>query len=166
MSLSLSFHRLANCSLTVYNAYTDATTRSTVYQRTQIKNAQSTNCANWNDTKGANVSKIGLQDADQALITLPMEVDTNYLTPHAWQALVSKTGKWTLQVGDYIVKGLISDEIHDLIPAVTGPPAVSAVPAFTVTMLKAKYDNALRITSVDTLDRGRPAVRHWKVGGQ
>lgn len=164
MSLSLSFRRLANCSLTVYNAYTDAATRSTVYRRTQIKNAQSTNCANWNDTKGANASRIGLQAADQTLITLPMEVGTNYLTPRAWQALVSKTGKWTLQVGDYIVKGLISDEIHDLIPAVTGPPPVPAVPAFTVTMLKAKYDNVLQITSVDTLDRGRPAVRHWKVG--
>lgn len=151
--------------MTIYNAYTGAN-RLTVYQRTQIKNAQSTNCANWNDTKGANVSKIGLTAADQALITLPMEVGANFLDPRAWQALVSKTGKWTLQVGDIIVKGLITDEIHELIAALPGPPVVPAVPAFTVSDLKAKYDNVLLITSVDTLDRGRVALRHWKIGAK
>ncbi len=159
MALSLSFRRLANCSLTVYNAYTDATTRSTVYQRTQIKNAQNTNCANWNDTKGANVSKIGTLAADQALITLPVEVGANYLTPRAWHALVSKTGKWTLQVGDVIVGSLVTDEIHD---AIVGPPAV---PAFSLTNLKALHDDVITIKSVDALDRGRPSLRHWRISG-
>lgn len=60
-------------------------------------------------------------------------------------------GKFTLQVGDYIVKELITDEIG------TG---------FTITNLKAAHDDVVRISSVDTFDMGSASMRHWKVSGQ
>ena len=83
----------------------------------------------------------------------------NYVKPKAWLALVSKTGKWTLAEGDMIVKGTVTDEIH---PAVVSPPSA----AFTVSNLKAKYDDVLAITSVDTFDMGSMALRHWEVGAK
>lgn len=60
-------------------------------------------------------------------------------------------GKWTLAVGDYLVKGLVADEIT------TG---------FSVTNLKAKYDDVVQAKSVDTFDMGSASLRHWKVSAQ
>ena len=133
-----------NANLTVYNKYIDPTTRSEKYQRVGIVGVA------WENRKAANVrSTGGLAAADQARVFIPLARGTNFLKPKAWQALTTKTGKWTLQVGDLIVKGLVSDEIQ------TG---------FTVTQLKAKYDDVLVITSVDTMDAGSPGMQHWNLG--
>ena len=67
----------------------------------------------------------------------------------AWQALTTKTGKWTLQDGDFMVKGLVTDEIGA---------------GFTMTALKAKYDDVVMIKSVDTMDAGSSYMQHWQIG--
>jgi hypothetical protein len=132
----------ANC--TVYNKYVDTATKSEKYQRVGII------AVAWENRKAANVrSTGGLAGADQARVFIPFARGVNFLKPKAWQALTTKTGKWTLQVGDLIVKGLVSDEIQ------TG---------FTVTALKAKYDDVLVITSVDTMDAGSLSMQHWNLG--
>ncbi len=143
-----------NADVTIYNQYIDATTRSPKFQRTQIKEVA------WENRKAANILRSGMISADQATIFIPYARRLNYLGPKAWQALTTKTGKWTIQEGDIIVKGLVSDEIHE---AVVGPPAVAA---FTVTMLKAKYDDVLVVTSVDPMLSGSLSMQHWKVGAK
>jgi hypothetical protein len=139
-----------NADITVYNKYIDPTTRTPMYQRTQLTKVA------WEDRKGANVIRSGLLQADQATIFIPYLAHcTTHLDPKAW--LAAKSGKWTLQSGDIVVKGLVSDEIH---AAVVSPPSA----AFTVSDLEAKYDNVLLITSVDPMLSGSQSMWHWKVG--
>jgi hypothetical protein len=134
-----------NTSLTIYNAYTDATTRALKYQRSVIS------ACLWENRKAANRAASGDIANDQAAIYIPFSVGANHLAPIAW--LAAKTGKWTLAVGDYVVKGAVTDEI-------------TTSPSFTISNLKAKYDNVLSITSVDEMDMGRPNLRHWEVGAK
>jgi hypothetical protein len=128
--------------MTVYNAYVVA--GSTVYQRTQVQGVK------WENRKASNVIRSGLLAADSVVVYVPFERGANYLKPKAWQALTTKTGKWTLKEGDYIVKGLVTDEISG---------------GFTITALKAKYDDVVSIKSVDTMDAGSTVMHHWQVGG-
>jgi hypothetical protein len=141
-----------NSNLTIYNRYIDATTRSEKYQRVQIIAVM------WENRKASNVLATGgNMAADSVSVYIPRQRGANYLAPKAWQALTSKTGKWTLQIGDVIVRGLVSDEIHD---AVVSPPSA----AFTLTDLKAKYDDVLTIRSVDLMDAGSYSLQHWQLG--
>lgn len=138
------------CNCTIYNKHIVAGKEK--YQRTQIISAVGYS-THWENRKAANtLASGGNIAADQAYLYIPFIVVTNYLAPKAWQALLDKTVKWTLQIGDYIVKGLVSDEITD------------TSPVFTITMLKAKYDNVLQIKSVDSMDYGSPYMQHWKIG--
>lgn len=135
-----------NADLTIYNKYVDSVTRTEKYQRTQVK------AVAWENRKASNtIATGGNISADQARVFIPFQRGANYAKAKAWQALSTKTSRWTLQEGDVIVKGLVSDEIG------TG---------FTVTALKAKYDDVLMISSVDTMDSGSASMRHWQVGAK
>jgi hypothetical protein len=135
---------MTNADLTIYNRYTNA--GSEVYQRTQIQGVA------WENRKASNTLAAGGSiAADQAVVFIPLARGAAYKKSKAWLALVSKTGYWTLQPGDYIVKGLVSDEISG---------------GFTMTSLKAKYDDVLQITSVDTMDAGSANMQHWKVSAK
>jgi hypothetical protein len=138
-----------NTGCTVYNRY--IVSGSEHYQRTELA------AVAWQNRKAANVIASGLLAADSATIYIPFALGTNYVKPIAWQALSVKTGYWTLAIGDVIVKGLVTDEIHD---AVVSPPSA----AFTMTNLKAKYDDVVTIKSVDTMDAGSDSMRHWQIG--
>jgi hypothetical protein len=144
-----------NCDITIYNKYTDPSTRADLFQRTVILKVA------WENRKGRNVIASGGNIAvDQARIFIPLSRGgTNYIDPAGWQALATKTNRWTLQNGDIIVKGNVADTIH---PAVASPP----VTAFTVSDLKAKYSDVLVISSVDTMDYGSLNMQHWQVGAQ
>lgn len=132
-----------NADLTIYNKY--IVSGAEKWQRTLIVGVT------WENRKAANTMRVGLIEADQATVYIPLARGINYLTPKAWQALTVKTNKWTIQVGDYIVKELVSDEISVV---------------FTMTMLKAKYDDVLQIKTVDTMDIGSISMRHWQIGAQ
>lgn len=134
-----------NADLTLYNKYVDSATRMEKWQRTQIPDVF------WENRKAANVIKSGMLEADQASIYILFQRGANYLSPTEWQTLVTKTGKWTLQIGDVVVKGLITDEITTI---------------FTMTDLKAKHNDVLSITSIDFMDSGSPAMQHWQVGAK
>ncbi len=62
-------------------------------------------------------------------------------------------------MGDVAVKGIVADEIH---AAVVDPPAA----AFSLSDLKAKYDDVLVLSSVDTMDEGSANMQHWKLSGK
>lgn len=140
-----------NSDLTLFNRY--LSTGVEMYQRTVIAAVM------WENRKAANVLASGGNiAADQATVYIPLARGAAYVAPTAWLAKSSKTGFWTLKPGDVIVRGAVTDEIHE---AVVGPPAVAA---FRMSDLKAKYDNVLVITSVDTMDGGSPAMQHWQIG--
>jgi hypothetical protein len=142
-----------NADLTIYNKHVAGGVEA--WQRAQIQ------AVAWENRKGANVLRAGGNiAADQAAVYIPFARGDNYLAPRAWQALADKTGKWTLQVGDFIVKGLVEDDVHGEIE--DSPP----VPAFTISDLKAKYDDVLQVTSVDTMDSGSLSIRHWQLGAK
>jgi hypothetical protein len=54
-----------------------------------------------------------------------------------------------LKAGDVLVRGLASDEISA---------------GFTVTALLKKYPDHATVRSVDKMDRGSLALRHWEIG--
>ena len=145
-----------NATFTLYNKY--ILSGSEKYQRTQFVIPPG-NCVEWEQRKAANVIRSGLLAADSVVVYIPFALGVNYVKPIAFAALTVKTGKWTLVVGDVIVKGLATEEIHD---AVVGPPAV---PAFTMTNLKTLHDDVVTIKSVDTFDMGSSSLQHWKVSG-
>src|SRR5690349_1104037 len=122
---------IPNTDLTIYNKYTDPTTRDEKFQRCEVKNVV------WENRKASNGRTSGLLASNTATVFFPFAVGANYVKPKAWLALVTKTGKWTLKEGDVLVKGIVADEI-------TGP--------FTIASLQAKYDDVVTITSVDTMD--------------
>lgn len=89
--------------------------------------------------------------ADFATVFIPMARGADYLNPRLWQALPNKATNWTLQVGDVIVKGLITFTLSA---------------AFPLGVLKAAYDDVLVITSVDTYDYGSANMQHYRVGAK
>jgi hypothetical protein len=148
-----------NTDITVYNKYIDPTTRSELYQRTIIPSVVI------QGPYGSNViQQGGWVRQNTATISIPYTRGKFYLKPSAWKALGSKTGFWTLWIGDVIVQGKVTDELHPLIPTVIGPPIIPAVPAFTLTDLRSKYlESCWVVTLVDVMDNGSPRMWHWKV---
>lgn len=134
---------MTNADVTVYNKYIDSTTRSEKYQRSTVYGVV------WQDTKGVTNSKSQLA-ANVALVMIPYTVANYaaYRTPKTWQALVSKSACWTLQEGDVLIKGIVADEI-------TG--------GFTMTDLRAKYDNVVSIASIAAMSEGSQGSQHWEV---
>jgi len=132
-----------NSSLTLYNRV--LVDRADVFYRTVIP------AVLWENRKAANVlASGGNLAADQATIFIPYST-AGYVAPVAWRALVSKTGTWTLQPDDIVVKGTVTDTLSAL---------------FTVSDLEAAYDDVLTLTSIDTMDLGRAALSHWQIGAK
>lgn len=91
----------------------------------------------WENRKAANVlASGGSIDADQAAIYIPMY--NRPLLP-------------AMQPGDVIVRGIVDDEIGA---------------GFTVSDLKRKYADVLRITSVDLMNYGRKQLWHYQLGAK
>ncbi|RUM43009.1 MAG: hypothetical protein DSY80_06270 [Desulfocapsa sp.] len=133
-----------NADLTIYNRYISS--RADVYLRTVVKKV-----ALENQRAVRNRSHGGVISDDKAIVYIPMAHGGDYLSPKDWQALSTKTGNWTLQEGDIIVKGEVADTISS---------------AFTVSDLMAKYDDVLKITAVDTWDAGSSSMHHWQVSAK
>jgi hypothetical protein len=128
-----------NNDITIYNKYRVA--NADTYQRTQIE------AVAWEQRH----ARSQFDSDDLATVFIPLTRGEDYLKPREWQALSDKTGKWTLQVGDVIAKGLIATDISG---------------AYTLTSLKAAYDDVLVITAVDTFDYGSANMQHWRVGAK
>lgn len=143
-----------NCDITIYNRY--VVSGAEKYQRVVVLGVA------WENRKAANtLASGGKIAAYSARVFIPFARGVSYIEPKAWQALTSKTGKWTLQEDDVIVKGAVTDEI---VAASTDPITHVVTPAFTITSLKAKYDDVLTVASVDTMDTGSFSMQHWNVG--
>lgn len=130
-----------NADITIYNHY--VTSGAEAYAMSQIAGVA------WENRKASNTLAVGGRiKADQATIYIPMARDANYKDPQDWQDLADKTGYWTIQPGDLIVRGIIPDEISA---------------SLTPSDLKRTYNDVLVISSVDKMDNGSRALQHWKV---
>ena len=131
-----------NADITLFNQYVDPLTKTECWSRTPIRQVQ------WESRKAASKLAGGGEIAnDEAFIFIPFQRGADYLQPLAWQALLNKAGKWTLQKGDVIVLGLVEDEA-------------------TPTELKKRYDDVVSINQVDTMNFGSMHLRHWQVGAK
>ena len=130
-----------NAQATIYNK--TIIDHAEVYQRTVLVTVY------WENRRAVNkLASGGDIKADKALVMIPYTMSDGFLSPSYWKSLVDKTGKWTLQNGDIIVRGVVADEITS---------------EFTASDLKRKYDDVLTINSVDSMDAGSERVRHWEV---
>lgn len=127
---------ITESNATVYNKYLVG--RVDTWQRVEIEGVH------WEQRH----AREGNQDNDFTIVFIPFARGDDYLKPREWQALATKTGSWTLQIGDVIVKGLVDDEL--------------VVGTFTLSNLKAAYDDVLVIASVDTRDFGSASLQHWE----
>jgi hypothetical protein len=135
-----------NTAVTLYNRYINPTTRLEEFQRVVIPSAH------WENRKAANaLASGGLVNADQATVYIPMTHGAKYLSPTRWRALASRVGYWTLQVGDLIAFGAVADDVDA---------------EYTVTDLRAEYNDVLQVRSVDEMNFGSVSMRHWKVSAQ
>lgn len=132
---------IPNGHITIYNRY--FVSRVETYQRTVIKNVV------WEATKAVSGRSTGVLASNVATVFIPMQRGADYLKPKAWQALVTKTGNWTLQEGDVIVRGEVTQEITT---------------EYSLSDLRNAYDDVVVISSVDAMDQGSPNVQHWEVG--
>ena len=143
---------IPNSVITLYNRYVDG--RKEKYHRSEIRDVV------WQASKAVSSAGGGLLSSNVATVFIPFAVGTQYVAPKAWQALTTKAGL-TLQEGDLIVRGIVTDEITE---AIAETEETAAVPAFSVSDLRAKYDDVITITAVDAMDQGSANMRHWQVG--
>ena len=135
-----------NADITLWNKYVDPDTRAEVYQRAEISRVA------WEAMKAANTLRSGGQiEADKVTVYIPWSRGANHVKPRQFTLLADKAGFWTLQQGDIIARGIISQELSG---------------AFTVSQLKAAYDDVFIITSVDDMSIGTQAMWHWQVGAK
>src|SRR3990172_5124000 len=128
---------IPNGHITIYNKYIE--TRAEKFQRTVIRDVV------WQAQKAIATTRFRTP-TNTALILIPFARGTQYAKPKAWQ--LDRDG-WTLQEGDVIVRGEVTDEIAG---------------AFTISSLIAAYDDVVTIVTIDAMDQGSPNVKHWEVG--
>lgn len=94
----------------------------------------------WQANKATNVIKSGNLGADKANIWIPLLLSNG-------SERLELPG---IKLGDYLVKGIVSDEI---------------TPVFTITSLLKKYPVAVKVTSVDNKDYSLMGLDHIRIGG-
>lgn len=92
----------------------------------------------WQASKATNVIKSGNLGADKANIWVPSLLSDG-----------SEREALSIKTGDYLVKGIVKDEITTNFP---------------ITSLIKKYD-AVKVTSVDLKDYGAANMKHIQIGG-
>lgn len=131
--------KLCNDTVTVYNARFDKERDSTVYVPTVIRGVS------WYGASKATVDSSGLKAASQYTVRIPLDADTggkSYTEPWEYKSASDVSSVFTLNEGDFIVKGAFTDTL--LLP----PKSGGFVTVLTVT------DN-----------RRAPNAPHWKVTG-
>lgn len=131
---------ITNTAMTVYNKYVE--NREEKFQRTVLSAVQ------WDSSAATVKRKSADMQNNKAVIALPHYIGVAYLKKNAWLAAADKTAFWTLKEGDIVVRGNVADEIT------TG---------FTLSDLRAKYDDVLEIVSVAFMDQGSPNTHHWEI---
>jgi hypothetical protein len=133
--------KLSTDVITVYNKYTDPTTRFQKYIPTVIKNIH------WFGEQQVNVISTGLYEADKYTIRVPIDADfggKEYVTPKTYERSTDRTNQFTFAEGDVIVHG--EHVVENAKPA----------------MLQEEFDDVVIVLSI-TDNSKAPNAQHWKV---
>lgn len=141
--------------VTVFNMWENPDTLETLYYVTILRGVL------LDISKGTNIAKTGLTDADTATLYIPFTATAEsstgdaktYVDPKEFYRAENKSELWTLDSGGqssststYFAKGEITD-------------------AMSLARLKEEYDYVYDVSSVDVRDFGGD-MRHWQVGGK
>lgn len=134
-----------NKTVTVYNRSVDGLMETETWYPTVLKNVRLL------VTKGANVSKSGMENADTVKLFIKTDnLSKEYKKPLEWQNIdaESKAESFTLTSGvDFFVEG---DTSHE-------PMQETDFYSY----MKQKYDNCFRVSNVDVYE----LIPHLEVGG-
>lgn len=135
-----------NDTVTLFNRFYDPDTDETKYYPTLLENV------NLVETKGANVTKSGLDSADAAKLFIdPGELSKKYMDPKAWDALpeTEKANHITFHpTDDFFIKG---DQTSLELPK-------SCVYEWA-------HDSMDSVYKVTTVDKYEDIMPHFEVGG-
>ena len=131
---------MTNTSMSVFNKYTDEN-KNVFFKKHLIDNVF------WDDSKGVNLNT-GYEKADDVNIFISKDKNDmrDYVTPKQYKGL---QGTWTLNNGDFIVKGDVVE-----------------TQVLTIKELSSKYDNVFTISLVDDKDFGSPNMQHFEIRGK
>lgn len=119
---------ITESNITVYNKIFDKSTRTDKWFRVQVKDVH------WEGSKGVNTEKTGLENADSVKVFIPF-------------SSLSELKELHIQPEDYIVKGLIEDEIS------------------STSELEKKYKTAVKVKYADVRDDALiDELKHIEVG--
>lgn len=94
-------------TITLYNKIVDTDTQEVSWKRTVL-----TNCfITFNKTVSTMVK--GSSATYQNVVVCRIPKNSKYVDAYSWTTLENRASKFTLQVGDIIIKGKITDEIDD-----------------------------------------------------
>ena len=129
-----------NTNMSVYNKYTDEN-KNIIFKKHLIDNVF------WDDSKGVNL-KMGYENADDVNVFIPKSQNdiSGYVEPKKYKGL---NGTWTLENGDFIVKGDTEEK-----------------EVLSIKELVIKYDNVFTITLVDDKDFGSKNMQHFEIRGK
>jgi hypothetical protein len=144
-------------TVTVYNAHENVDTLKSEYNVTVLEGVF------LDVSKGANVMRSGLANADAAKLFVPFSVravngltgqEQTYIDPKEYERLSDKSPYWTFRSEGtssnkdcFFVKGRVVADMD-------------------FQELNAYYDNVFRVSSVDLRDFGGVSMRHWEVSGK
>ena len=129
-----------NTSMSVYNKYTDEE-KNVIFKKHLIDNVF------WDDSKGIN-RNLGYENADDVNVFIPKSQNdmSGYVEPKKYKGL---SNTWTLENGDFIVKGNTSES-----------------EVLSIKELVQKYDNVFTISLVDDKDFGSESMHHFEIRGK
>lgn len=129
-----------NTSMSVYNKHTNEE-KNVVFKKHLIDNVF------WDDSKGIN-RNLGYENADDVNVFIPKSQNdmTGYVEPKKYKGL---SYTWTLENGDFIVKGNTSES-----------------EVLSIKELVQKYDNVFTISLVDDKDFGSENMHHFEIRGK
>lgn len=125
-----------NTNMTIYNKYLDPFTHKKLYKKHLIDNVF------WDDSLGVNLN-MGYENADQVNVYIPF--DSNDLSEYKEAKKYNGEG-WTLQNGDFIVKGETDLDV------ISGVGDLSSYEVFTITVN-------------DNKDFGSSNMQHFEIRG-
>lgn len=144
-------------TVTVYNLLEDIETGMPSYNITILRGVF------LDISKGTNVMRSGLENADAATLYIPMSIkavngltgqEQQFIGTKEYERLEDTSGFWTLRTSGsgsnvpcFFVKGEIVEKS-------------------SFSYINNRYDDVYNITSVDTRDFGSKNLWHWEVGGR
>ena len=131
-----------NDTVTIYNKIYDKAAGYDKYIRTVIHGVH------FEERKGANVIKSGMEQADGVFIAIPYSAPKKaFLEAKDFERVIDRSEVFTLRSGDLVVHGECEKEIENL-------------KEFQ------KVQEYYTITSVDFYGFGSPKMQHWEVGAK